>query len=177
MDSKHDENCLLLDDPKFHSLLLSKIGIKEKQSKKNDLISTLKITFQGRSQKDSKSATQKDSKSATLWFCDWEFLDSDYEAELLNIDVSEKRTTIPWCFKFWKVCMIATEYPCFVFARCWIHTCDLHHFPRLFVNPNVLLIKNIIFIIYFSCFHYETLLFFIQLTVVKWVKYCRYYLN
>ena len=88
MDSKHDENCLLLDDPKFHSLLLSKIGIKEKQSKKNDLISTLKITFQGRSQKDSKSATQKDSKSATLWFCDWEILDSDYQAELLNIDLS-----------------------------------------------------------------------------------------
>ena len=169
MDSKHDENCLLLEDPKFHSLLLSKIGIKEKQSKKNDLISTLKITFQGRSQKDSKSATQKDSKSAThkdsksatLWFCDWEILDSDYQAELLNIDLSEKRTTKPLCFKFWKVCMIATEYPCFVFAWCWIHTCDLHHFSRLFVNPNVLLIKHIIFIIYLSCFHYETLLFFL----------------
>ena len=47
--------------------------------------------------------------------------------------LSEKRTTKPLCFKFWKVCMIATEYPCFGFAWCWIHTCDLHHFSRLFV--------------------------------------------
>lgn len=57
VDSKNDQNCLLLEDPKFHSVLLSKVGIKEKHHKKQDLISTLKITFQGRSNRDSKCAT------------------------------------------------------------------------------------------------------------------------
>lgn len=57
VDSKNDQNCLLLEDPKFHSVLLSKVGIKEKHHKKQDLISTLKTTFQGRSNRDSKCAT------------------------------------------------------------------------------------------------------------------------
>jgi hypothetical protein len=49
VESKNDENCLLREDPKFHSSLLSKVGIKEKHK---NLISALKSTFQGRSHKD-----------------------------------------------------------------------------------------------------------------------------
>lgn len=61
LESKNDENCLLLQDPKFHSLLLSKVEPKERQ-KKHDLISSLKITFQGRSHRDQS----RDIRSATL---------------------------------------------------------------------------------------------------------------
>ncbi|XP_048778660.1 ankyrin repeat domain-containing protein 7-like [Ostrea edulis] len=60
VESKSDENCLLQEDPKFHSLLLSKVGIKEKH-KKHHLISSLKCTFQGRSHKDNN----KDGGSVT----------------------------------------------------------------------------------------------------------------
>lgn len=61
LESKNDENCLLLQDPKFHSLLVSKVEPKERQ-KKHDLISSLKITFQGRSHRDQS----RDIRSATL---------------------------------------------------------------------------------------------------------------